>query len=167
MSFILRNISGGIVEINDLGITLEVAEDYNLSGEAPQDISLSQDLPAAITAAQLIILDPLDGVTPLLLTESLNVIAATNLPNYRTFGTTIDQLDDVSAPAPIDEYVLTYVTANSRWEPKPSTGGGSGTTCFPFYRANGTLDKIDVVAGLFPFYRSDGTQDNINMSNCV
>ena len=86
MSFIIRNISGGQVDIGDLGISLAIGEDYSLSSDRPQDVATSIDLPANITAGNIVVLDPLDGVTLLSTADSIEAIAAHNDTHYRIRG---------------------------------------------------------------------------------
>lgn len=168
MSFIIKNISGGVVEVDDLGIYMETAEELDITDNTGEAISGSTDLVTAIQVGDLIALDPLDDVTPLTVDQSVEAVQSFNDPHFRIRGGELAQLDDVASTNPLDEYVLTYVGSNNRWEPKPSSGGGPGPsgTCFPFFRANGTQDNITVTLGKFPFFRADGTQDNIDLTTC-
>ena len=125
MGFLIRNISGSIVEINDLGIFLDVNDEYNLVEDAPSDVALSSDLVDSIQSADIVVLDPLDDVTPLTITRSLEVISTTNNPNYRIHGGTISQLEDVSNVTSPDGYVLSYNEISQLWEPSPP-GSSSG-----------------------------------------
>jgi len=167
MSLLIRNISGAIIEIDDLGIRLDIAEDYNLTAESAADVAESEDLVDAVTNIEIIALDPLDNITPLSQAQSIEAIQASNDTHFRIRGGELGQLDDVLSTTPNDTYVLTYITANNRWEPQPPSGGGGSTnTCFPFWKADGTYDPITVVAGQFPFFKADGTQDNILIQVC-
>jgi len=167
MSFILKNLSVSDVEIGDIGISIPAGENYDLADESASDVAHSADLVDAVTLGVAIILDPLDDVTPLTQSQSIDAIQSANDTHFRIRGGELDQLDDVSVPSPLDTYVLTYVTANNQWESKPPSGGGGSTnTCFPFYKADGTYDPITVTSGQFPFFKSDGTQDNIIIQIC-
>ncbi len=126
MSFIIRNIAGIPIEINDLGIRLEIGEDISLAEEAAKDIAISDDLISAIQATNLIVLDPLDGVNPLTILQSVEAIQVANDTHFRIRGGELSQLDDVSGTVPPDGYVLTYNQITSLWEPAPGGGGGGG-----------------------------------------
>ncbi len=166
MSFIIRNIAGVPIEIDDIGIRLEVGEDVDLSEEASKDIAISADLVAAIQATNLIVLDPLNGVTPLTVAQSVEAIQVANDTHFRIRGGELAHLDDVSNSVPPDGYVLAYNQIAGFWEPQPGGGGGITNTCFPFFKADGTQDDIVVTAGQFPFFKADGTQDNIIIQVC-
>lgn len=169
MSFLVRNLTASDIEIDDLGLTVEVGVDLDLRSETPNSIAISTNLRDSIIAGNIVILDPADGTTQLSTQDSIAVVDKTNAAPYGIqVGGLLDQLTDVSVPSPIHDYVLTYDSISGNWEAKISQGGG-GTppeTCFPFYRADGTLDTIAVVSGLFPFYRTDGTYDPILMGGC-
>ncbi len=128
MSFIIRNIAGTPIEINDLGIRLEIGEDISLAEEAAKDIAISDDLISAIQAADLIVLDPLDGINPLTVLQSVEAIQVANDTHFRIRGGELSQLDDVSGSVPPDGYVLTYNQITSLWEPAPGGGGGGDST---------------------------------------
>lgn len=114
MSFIIRNISGGQVVIGDLGLTLEIGQDYDLAfNESPNDIFGSQDLRDRINAGDVAALDPLDGVTQLSTLQSLEMVDRANAPNFRIFGGDLNQLDDVNTTSPLLSDVLTY--SGSEW----------------------------------------------------
>jgi len=167
MSFLIRNLTAAPIEINDLGLTVAIGEDLDLKSETPNSIATSDDLIAFITAGDIVVLDPSDGVTQLSTVDSLNIINSTNAAPYGVqVGGKLNQLEDVNATSPTNDYVLTYNAIGGKWEPKAAFGGTPTNTCFPFYRADGTLDTITVVSGLFPFYRTDGTFDPILMETC-
>lgn len=169
MSFLIRNLTGSAIEINDLGITIDVGEDLDLKSETANAIAISDDLRGFITAGDIVILNPVDNITQLSTVDSIRVINATNATPFGIqIGGKLSQLEDVNTPTPTltHDYVLTYNSINSKWEPKQSAGTGPVNTCFPFYRSDGTLDTITVVSGLLPFYRSDGTYDPIFLETC-
>lgn len=87
MSFIIRNITGGSLTIDDLGIELPAPlDEHDLRQEPPNDVAISADLAANISAGNIAVLDPLDGVTPLSISEGLELVASTNDPHYRIRG---------------------------------------------------------------------------------
>lgn len=151
MSFILRNISGGPLAIDDLGITLATGEDYDLTQDRPQIIAQSVNLPAQITAGNVIVLDPLDGSTPLTVSESQAVIAATNDPHWRIRGGDLDQLDDVdlttTAPSTNDllqfngtDWVpIAFAGTQDLWETITSDAGSVA--------ANSPTDTLTIAGG--------------------
>lgn len=114
MSFIIKNIDAGNVSIDDLGITLVPAEEYNLAQDNANDVALSVDLPAAITAGTVAVLDPLDNLTQLSLSDAQAAVAAMNDSHYRIRGGTLNQLDDVGITSPASGEVL-YLNG-STWE---------------------------------------------------
>jgi len=168
MSFLIRNLTAADIEINDLGLTVEVGADLDLVPETPNSVAISTELMDRITAGDLVVLDPLTGVSQLSVVESLKVVRQANDPQYGIRGGQLNQIDDVDSPSPTHDYVLTYNSVSGNWEPKASSGGVGPTpeTCFPFYRADGTKDTIATISGLFPFYRADGIYDPINMDAC-
>jgi len=167
MSFIIRNISGAPIEVDDIGIRLEIGEDVSLVEEASKDIAVSDDLILAIQNSEIIVLDPLDGLTPLTQAQSIEAIRVANDPHFRIHGGELSQLDDVSNTVPPDGYVLTYNQILQLWEPQAGGGsGGPAASCFPFFKSDGTEDDIKVTGGQFPFFKSDGTQDNIIIQIC-
>jgi len=127
MSFIIKNISGGVVEIDDIGIYIETAEELDIIENSASDVATSADLVAAVQSGDLIALDPLDNVTPLTIDQSVAAILAFNDTHFRIRGGELDQLDDVNLAGAIDNYVLTYTAGSPpMWTAQPATGGGSG-----------------------------------------
>ena len=108
MAFIVRNISAGVVIIPDMGITLEIAEEYDLTQESPNDVAESLDLVARINSVEVAILDPLDNVTPLSTVDSILAVSKMGLPNFRSFGTDLNQLTDVSVSGETTNNVIKY-----------------------------------------------------------
>jgi len=169
MSYFIRNLTATDIEINDLGLTIETGIDLDLRAEPINAIALSNDLPTLINAGSVIIINPIDGVTPLSLIDSIAVLDSTNIAPYGIVGVSplLNQLNDLSVPSPTHDYVLTYDSIIGKWIAKLPQGGGTvPETCFPFYRADGTLDTIKTITGLLPFYRSDGTYDPIELGAC-
>ena len=124
MSLIIRNIIGSVIEISDLGITLEIGEDYQLTDEPSQDIASSVSLVNAVNSNFIIALDPLDNFTPLTKPQSIMAIQSANDTHFRIKGGELDQLDDVDLTGITNGYVLTYDV--DTWKPLPSGGAGSG-----------------------------------------
>lgn len=44
-----------------------------------------------------------------------------------------------------------------------SSGGGGGSSVFPFYKANGSSDTIAITSSEFPFFNANGVADNIGV----
>lgn len=104
MSFLVLNINGSPaspVELNDLGITVPVGL-YDFRSLQPNDVSDSAvvggDLYTAIDTDKLIVIDPIDGVTPLSKSDSIELSQVHNDPHFRIRGGTLNQLDDVTIP---------------------------------------------------------------------
>lgn len=108
MSLFIRNIDTVDVIIDDLGITLAPLQEYDLTQDRSNVIATSADLPAALTAGTVAVLDPLDDTTQLSLTDALAAIAAMNDSHFRIRGGTLNQLDDVNLTAPTSAQILTY-----------------------------------------------------------
>lgn len=89
MDFIIRNISGADLEIDDLGLFIEIAGEYNLKQEPSYLISQSVDLINAINNDDLIVLR--DG-NPLSKQDSLDAVGSVNVPT----GLIISSLSDLS-----------------------------------------------------------------------
>jgi len=166
MSFIIRNLTAGTVDIDDLGLQLAAYEDYDLTQDSATEVAASIDLLAAINADSIIVVDPISTGSPVTLltkAQSLLCVSLANDSHYRIQGGELAQLDDVKDTVPTDGYVLTFDAVTSKWEPaQAAAGGAGGITQFPFYRASGVLDPIPVTyVATFPFYRADGTLDLI------
>jgi hypothetical protein len=126
MGFIIRNISAGPVTVDDLGIELiNPGDEANLNQEAGQDIAISEDLPALVSASSIVVLDPLDDSTPLSISDGLQVIANANAPNYRIFGGALTQLNDVDLTGIIDGQALVWSSATMVPSPVVTTVDGS------------------------------------------
>ena len=121
MGFILRNLNAGPLAIDDLGITLSLGEDYDLTQENPKDVAESaqvgNDLYNALNTSAAVILDPLDDTTPLSTSASIAAAQAANNTHYRIKGGELDQLDDVNAASPSIGDGLVY--GGSTWDPQP------------------------------------------------
>jgi hypothetical protein len=106
MSFIVRNLTGSAIAIDDLGLTIPASADLDITSEQPQDVALSDDLVAAIQANSVAVLDPLDGTTPLNAARSEEIVRVHNDPHYRIRGGTLDQLEDVDLTGAAQDFVL-------------------------------------------------------------
>ena len=51
----------------------------------------------------------------------------------------------------------TYLRGDNSW-------ATIAATTFPFYKADGTSDSINITNGTFPFFKADGSADNIGVS---
>lgn len=112
MSFLIRNKTASPVVINDMGFTIPAGVgsppvyDFDLTHESANNIASSADLIAAIVAGDLVVLDPLDGVTELSSAISQQIVQVHNDPHYRIRGGTLNQLDDVDLTGSSTGYVL-------------------------------------------------------------
>lgn len=97
MSFIIRNLTGSAVVIDDLGITIPASTDYDVVDLQPNDVAISVDLVNELSGspASLAILSPLDGVTVLDSATGVIVVQSHNDPHWGIRGGLLDQLDDV------------------------------------------------------------------------
>lgn len=108
MSLLIKNIDTVNVELDDLGITLTPNEEYDLVQDDPRIVATSLDLPTAISGGLIRVLDPLDNVTQLTLSQSLEAIASHNDAHYRIRGGELTQLDDITLTTPTTGDVLYY-----------------------------------------------------------
>ena len=106
MSFVIRNLTGSAVALDDLGITIAASADRDVTDLQPQDVALSTDLTTAIGAGTLAVLSPLDGVTVLGIADSTEVVQAHNDPHWGIRAGTLDQLDDVDLTGAAEDFVL-------------------------------------------------------------
>ena len=127
MAFNVENGSGSALDIDDLGITLETGEitDLSLRGDVQNIINSAQageEISNLISAGDLIVKDPLDGVTDLSIANGLVCARSYADPNYRVgAGARIGDISDVTLTTPANTQVLTY--DNGVWI--NSAGGGS------------------------------------------
>ena len=86
MSFIIRNKTSGPavdIDLGDLGITLHAGEDLDLKNTSPEQIAISEDLPAFIGTGEIVVLDPLGSGSELTQAGSLDVVSQFNDPITR------------------------------------------------------------------------------------
>lgn len=139
MAFNIENGTAGILEINDLGITLGIGEISDLSTRTePQNVALSmkpgQELYALITIGDVIVKDPLDGVTNLSVADAIVCFQSINDPHFRVgAGALIGDISDVTLTAPAANEILKF--NGSTWQNAPLTSSGS-------------LDVVATFAGL-------------------
>ena len=120
MSFVIRNISGGTIELDDLGITLSAGEDYNLAQESPNDINQSEDLRNRILASEVVVLEPrvVFGGSPhpaLTQVQSLECVVICADSGFRIFGGDLNQLDDVNIGSPIGGSTILKYQGGNIW----------------------------------------------------
>lgn len=123
MSLLIKNIDTVDVIINDLGITLAPSQEYDLTQDRPNIIATSTDLPAALTAGTVAVLDPLDDVTQLSLADGLAAVAAMNDTHFRIRGGALNQLEDVVLTTPTVDQMLIY--NGSQWVNQDPAGGST------------------------------------------
>lgn len=129
MSFIIRNIANNPIEINDLGILVDTNADVDLIDQPAHDIAVSDDLINAIQNGNIVVLDPLDGTSPLTIAQSVEAVRVSNDPSYRIRGGRLQQLEDVANTVPLDGQILSYDQISQLWKPVSSSGtGGSNNS---------------------------------------
>jgi hypothetical protein len=127
MSLYIKNIDTVDVSIDDLGISLVPGEEYDLTQDRPNVIASSVDLPAALTAGTISVLDPLDDVTPMSLSDAQEAVAAFNDSHFRIRGGELIQLDDVTLTSPTNGQILAF--NGSEWvNQTPASGQNVYTT---------------------------------------
>jgi len=93
-------------------------------------------------------------------TVGLTQLSATGTASSATFlagdntWKTVDALPTQATHA--GKYLTTDGTVAS-WD-------SIAATTFPFYKADGTSDSINITNGTFPFFKADGSADNIGVS---
>lgn len=132
MAFNIENVSGVVLSIDDLGITLSIGEEIDLNlvedGLIVATSANGGDLESLVTVGNLIVKDPWDGVTPLSLADALEALRAKNEPNWRVgLGARIGDISDVDLVTvpPADNDFLSYDNATGNWVPQ---AGGGGST---------------------------------------
>lgn len=105
MAFIIRNVTGSAIVLDDIGITIPANSLFDLTAEQPNDIASSDDLKASVSAGDIRVLDPLTtggspvhgGSPEVYLTnaEGEFVVGVHNDPHFRINGATLNQLEDV------------------------------------------------------------------------
>ena len=134
MAFNIENGSGSTLDINDFGIQLALGEIVDLAQLAdPQTITISaqasNELSTLITSGDVIVKDPIDGVTDLSVADGLEVARSQNDPHWRVgAGSRIGDISDVDVTGVADGNALVFASAGSEWTPvDPATIGGSGS----------------------------------------
>lgn len=174
MSFIIRNITSpsANAELDDLGLTIPAAAELDLTSEPPQTIATSSDLTAAINAGDLIVLDPLDGVTELSVADSLSAVGTYNDPQFRPDlfeRVIVSGQSDIVADSSTDS--LTFVaglnmtiTTNAAADTITftSSGGGGGTAlCIDFILSDLTPTQVRLIDIALIFTKTGGIQNLI------
>jgi hypothetical protein len=65
-----------------------------------------------LQAGELVVLDPLDNTTTLPTADGIEAVSRFGLPNYRSFGTTLEQLSNVVITTPQPSFFLVYDGTN-------------------------------------------------------
>lgn len=160
MSFLLRNKTTTAVEIQDLGITVEVGTDYELLDESPADVQASAqpggDLNTLLTSGDLVVVDPRDSSVELSPAQGILVAQLHNNPNWGIYGGTLTQLDDVNlgaGPNPSD--LLQFDNSGILVPASPSLIAGN-------IRFGDLLDIVDNTShGLGSFFILEGDGTNL------
>ena len=127
MAFIIENGTGSPLEIDDLGIRLDVGEITELGTRTqPQEVALSMEvgneLYTLINAGDIVVKDPLDGVTDLSIADAITCLQSINDPHWRVgAGALIGDISDVVLTAPAVDQVLQF--NGSTWQNAPLTSG--------------------------------------------
>jgi len=132
MTFIVENGSGSNLDIAFLGITLLTGATTNLAGRSdPEDIAehsqVGEELHTLILAGNLIIKDPIDGVTDLSAADGVVCAQSINDPHYRVGpGARIGDVSDIGLTSPVVDDLLQF--NGTTWVNIPaSTIGGGGS----------------------------------------
>lgn len=157
MSFVIRNLTGSAIVLDDLGITLAASADRDVTDLQPQDVALSADLVASIASGDIAVLSPLDGVTVLGIADSTEVVQAHNDPHWGIRAGTLDQLDDVDLTGQAPGDVLQLSGGNYQPVTPSALAGdinlgdlndvddGTGHTAGTIYLFKGDGTNLDVV----------------------
>lgn len=157
MSFLIRNKTASVIEIVDLGIDVPVGTDVDLLQEAPQDVQDSGltggSLNVAITAGDIVVLDPKDGTTELSSSDSITVVQVHNNPNWGINGAFLGELSDVDTTGAVDGDVLQLDNAGSYNVVSPATLAGG----INFDDLNDITDTVGHTANRFYILQGNGT----------
>lgn len=129
MALNIENTSGGVLDVNDLGITMAVSEvvDIELVSD-PQTVAISAasgDLNTLITAGDLTVKDPIDGTTNLSVADGLSATRSHNETHWRLgSGSRIGDLSDVDTSGLGTSQVLEF--NGTTWVPIATPGAGMG-----------------------------------------
>lgn len=121
-SLIIRKLVGADVVLDDLGLTIQgvIGTEFDLLSESAENVSLSTDTTDAITAGDLICLDPRDNTTVLSLADSLLCIQNHNLTHYGIAGGRFGAIDDPSY-TPVTGNVVVVSAGGDAEEVAPET----------------------------------------------
>ena len=129
MAFIIENGTGSPLEIDDLGITLEIGEITELATRTqPQDVALSMEvgneLYTLVNAGDVVVKDPLDGVTDLSVADAITCLQSINDPHFRVgAGALIGDVSDVVFTGLVINEVLQFDGSNWINVPLPPSSG--------------------------------------------
>lgn len=184
MGFILRNNTAGSLAINDLGITLGIGEDYDLTQDNPaaiaQSAQVGKDLYTELNTGNASILDPLDDSTPLGTTDSVSAAQGANNTHYRIKGGTLNQLDDVVTTGVTDGQVIYYNGTSQLFQVADASNVGGGVLGFGDWKYSTTTTPPpisgqyrfnnadpELATKLYIHYTNDGGDDLTNFLNKI
>ena len=116
-TLIVKKLVGTDVVLDDLGLTIvgAIGTEFDLMSEDAENVSLSTDTVAAITAGDLQVLDPRDNTTVLSTADAILAIQNHNLTH---FGISGGRFNDLDAPGttPINSFLLDYNSSTDQYE---------------------------------------------------
>jgi hypothetical protein len=121
-SLIIRKLIGTDIVLDDLGLTIQgvIGTEFDLMSESAENVSLSTDTVAAITASLLIVLDPRDNTTVLSVADSILAIQNHNLTHFGIAGGRFGAIDDPSY-VPVTGNVVVVSASGDAEEVAPET----------------------------------------------
>jgi hypothetical protein len=159
MAFLIENGTGSPLSIDDLGITLEVGETTELATRTqPQEVALSMEtgneLHTLVSSGDVVVKDPLTGVSDLSVAEAIDCLRSINDPHYRVgAGARIGDISDVDLTGLADNYILEYDSGSGDWIATLNSGGTGVANAIADVNADsGTFsavgeDSFDIVGG--------------------
>ena len=132
MALIIENISGALLDVNDLGFTLPIGGSQDLTTEARSlDVATSAqvggDLNALITSGSLVVKDPNDDVTNLNVIEGIAACRAHNQPPYQLMHLTGNVAESVNGIKTFNDRVIVGSTSTLVFT---ESGGGTNVVGF-------------------------------------
>lgn len=157
MSFLIRNKTAGAIDVDDLGIQVAAAADFDLLQLAPQDVQSSGlpggDLNTSIIAGDVVVLDPKDGTTELSVANSIIVTQIHNNPPWGVTGAYINELEDVDTTGAVTGDILQLDGSGNYVSITPATLAGS----MNFDDLGDVIDGAGHDSGKFYILQGDGT----------
>jgi len=160
MAFLIENGTGSPLSIDDLGITLEVGETTELATRTqPQEVALSMEtgneLHTLVLSGDVVVKDPLDGVSDLSPADAVVCLRTINDPHFRVGpGARVGDISDVDLTSLADNYILEYDSGSGNWVSTLNSGGTGVANAIATMNADsGTFtatgeDSFDIVGGL-------------------